>query len=118
MFFDINTCSDTFLHPLPIRWEFPSSGWVKINIDGAASDSPSLVSCVGIFRRSMVEFISGFYAFLDIQTSLVTEFYGVIHVIEEAQKMDLNSLWLECDFASVCVAFTTRTNVPLILRNR
>ena len=32
--------------------------------------------------------------------------------------MDLTSLWLECDSTLVCVAFTARTNVPLILRNR
>ena len=24
-----------YLRPLPVKWEFPSLGWVKINIDGA-----------------------------------------------------------------------------------
>jgi len=37
----------------------------------------------------MEEFISGFFAFLDVQTALVVEFYGIIHVIEQAQKMVL-----------------------------
>jgi len=49
---------------------------------------------------------------------LVIEFYGVIHVIEEAKKMGLTSLWLECDFVLVCAAFTTKTKVHWILRNR
>ena len=43
---------------------------------------------------------------LDIQTALVVEFYGVIHAIKEAQTMSFTCLWLECDFALVCVAFT------------
>jgi len=49
---------------------------------------------------------------------LVAEFYGVIHVMEEAQKMGLTSVWLKCDSALVCDAFTARTNVLWMLRNR
>jgi len=33
--------------------------------------------------------------------------------MEEAQKMGLTNVWLECDSVLVCVAFTVRTNVPL-----
>jgi len=40
----------------------------------------------------MRKFIGGFSAFLDVQTALVAEFYGVIHAIEEAQNMDLTNL--------------------------
>jgi len=40
----------------------------------------------------MREFIGGFSAFFDIQTALVIEFYGVIHVIKEAKKLGLTSL--------------------------
>jgi len=35
-FFGINTRSGNVLSPLPIRWEFFSLGWVKINTDGVA----------------------------------------------------------------------------------
>jgi len=66
----------------------------------------------------MWEFIGDLSAFLDIQTTLLAKFYGVIHVIEEAKKMCLTSLWLECDYVLVCVACTTRIIVPWILRNR
>jgi len=37
--------------------------------------------------------------------------------MEEAQKMGLTNVWLECDFALVCVAFTIKTNVPWMLWN-
>jgi len=79
---------------------------------------PSLVTYIGIFRGSMGEFIGVFSAFLEVQTTMVVEFYGVIHAMEEAQKMGLTNVWLECDYALVCVVFTVRTNVSLILRNR
>jgi len=59
----------------------------------------------------MEEFIGGLSVFLDVHTALVAEFYGVIHVIKQAQKMGLTSLWLDFDSTLVCVAFTARTNV-------
>ena len=36
--------------------------------------------------------------------------------MEETQNMRLINVWWECDFALVCVAFTARTNVHLMLR--
>ena len=66
----------------------------------------------------MGEFIGAFAAFLEVQTALVAEFYGVIYAMEEAQKMGLTNVWLECDSALVCVAFTAGTNVPWMLCNR
>jgi len=64
----------------------------------------------------MWEFIGAFSAFLEVQTALVVEFYGIIQAMEEAQKMGLTNVWLKCDSALVCVAFTARTNVPWMLR--
>jgi len=78
--FGINNRTGKLLRPLHVKWEFPSPGWVKINIDGATQGYFRLATCLGIFRESMRDFISGFYAFLDIQTALVAEFYGVIYV--------------------------------------
>ena len=116
--FGINTCIGKFHRSLPVSWKFPSLGWVKINTDETARGYPSLTTCGGIFRGSMREFIGAFSVFLEVQTTMVVEFYGVIHVLEETQKTGLNNVWLECDYALVCVAFTVRTNVPWMLRNR
>ena len=66
----------------------------------------------------MGEFISVFFsAFLEVQTVMVAEFYEVIHVMEETQKVGLTNAWLECDFVLVCVAFTVMTNVSWMFRN-
>jgi len=85
-------------------------------MDGAARGYPGLATYGGIFCGSMEEFIGAFSGFLEVQTALVAEFYGVIHAMEKTQKMRLTNVWLECD--SVCAAFTSRTNVPWMLRNR
>ena len=79
--FFINTRTGKVLRPLPVRWEFPSPDWVKINTDGAVRDYPGLAACGSIFRGSMREFIGVFSAFLDVQTALIAEFYGVIYML-------------------------------------
>jgi len=101
-FFSINTRTGKVLRPLPIRWKFPSLGWVKINNDGAAKGYSGLATCGGIFHGSMGKFIEASSAFLEVQTVLVAEFYGIIHAMKEAQKM----------------GFTARTNVPWMFRNQ
>jgi len=40
----------------------------------------------------MEEFIGSFSVLLEVQTALVVEFYGVIHAMEEAQKMGLTNV--------------------------
>jgi len=49
-FIGINTHTNKVLRPLPVRWEFPSLGWVKINTDGAARGYLGLATYGGIFR--------------------------------------------------------------------
>jgi len=117
-FFGINTRIGKVLRPLPIRWEFPSPGWVKINTDAASRGYPNLATCGGIFHGSMRKFIGVFSMFLEVQTAMVAEFYGVIHAMEEAQRLGLTNVWLECDSALVCAAFTSKVNVPWMLRNQ
>jgi len=74
-------------------------------------------TCGDICRGSMKEFIGVFFVVLEVQTAMVAEFYGVIHAMEEAQKMKLTNVWLECDSALICVTFTM-TNVSWMFRNR
>jgi len=65
-FFGINTRSGKVLSHIPVRWEFLSPDWVKINTNGSTRGSPGLATCGGIFRRSMRKFIGDFSTFLDV----------------------------------------------------
>ena len=56
-FIGINTRTGKVLRPLPVIWEFPSPGWVKINTNGATRGYSGLASCGYIFLVSMGEFI-------------------------------------------------------------
>jgi len=40
----------------------------------------------------MKEFIGAFFVFLEVQSAMIAEFYGVIHAIKEAQKMGLTNV--------------------------
>jgi len=56
-FFGINTRTGKVLRPLLVRLEFPSPYWVKINTDEAVRGYSGLVTCGGIFRGSIGEFM-------------------------------------------------------------
>jgi len=68
-------------------------------------------------NQEIVQIFCAFSAFLEVHTIIVAEFYGVIHVMKEAQKMGLTNIWLECDSTLVCAVFTPRTNVSCMHRN-
>jgi len=59
----------------------------------------------------MEEFIGAFSTFLEVQTAMAVEFYGVIYVMEETQKMRLTNVWFECDYVLVYAPFIAMTNV-------
>jgi len=100
-FFGINTHIGKVFRPLPVRWEFPLPEWVKINTDEAARGYPAFATCCGIFHGSIGEFIGGFSVYLDVQTTLVAEFYGVLYAMEEVQKMGFTNVWVECDLTLI-----------------
>jgi len=66
----------------------------------------------------MGEFTGALSAYFEVQNALIAEFYEVIHVMEENQKMELTNVWLECDSSLVCASFIVRTSVPWMLRSR
>jgi len=65
-FFGINTHTCKVLRPLPVRWEFPSPDWVKINTNGVVRGYLGLATCGGNFHGRMGEFIGAFSKFLEV----------------------------------------------------
>jgi len=84
-FFCINTRSGNVLRPLPVRCEFPSPDWVKINIDGATMGYPGLATCGDICCGSMRDFIGAFSVFLEVQIAWFLSFME-LHMLRRKHK--------------------------------
>ena len=101
--FGINTCSDKVLRLLLVRWEFLLSGWVKINTDGVARGILVLL-LIEVFFMGVWENVLVFsLRFLKFGLLLLLSF------------MESYMIWRKL---KRCVAFTVKTNVPWMLRNR
>ena len=88
-FIGIKTRSGKVLLPLPIRWEFPSPGWVKINTDGAARGYPGLATCGGIFRGVWENLLVLFQRFLKFKLLWLLSFMELYMLWRKLKKWDL-----------------------------
>jgi len=64
---------------------------LKLTLMGLLGDIMVLLLAEVFFVGVWGEFIGTFSMFLEVQTSLVAEFYEVIHAMKEAQKMGLTN---------------------------
>lgn len=78
-------------------WHPPIIGWLKVNTDGAAQDSPGLAGGGGIFRDHLGKFVACFAAFYDIQHAIYAELLSVILAVELAHAKGWHHLWIESD---------------------
>lgn len=63
---------------IEIQWKSPTVGWIKVNTDGSANGSPSIVGCGGIFL-TYIGFCKGCFAKpLRIIYAFGVELWGVI----------------------------------------
>ena len=108
-FFFINTRSGKVLRPLLVRWEFPLSGWVKINTDGVVRGILVLllveVFSVGVWGSLLVFSL----CFLKFRLLWLLSFMELYMLWRKLNR--LTNVWLKCDSVLVCASFTTRTNV-------
>ena len=104
---------------IPVHWNPPPPGWLKINIDGAAKGSPGHAGCDGIFRTCRGFVKSTFSIYLGIKFVFEAELTGLILAIEIASKLNWNNLWVESDPEYAVYSLKHRShNVPWPLRNR
>ncbi|XP_058776557.1 uncharacterized protein LOC131650867 [Vicia villosa] len=103
---------------IDVLWSPPPVGWIKRNIDGVATGSPSISSCGGIFRDHMGDHIGSFCNFLGEGISELAEYSGVMVAIEKAQDCGWQKLWLESDCIIVVNSFSNSYLVPWIIKSR
>lgn len=88
----------------PVFLSFPSSGLVKINIDGAAAGAPSLATGCGIFWNSR-GFVRGF--FFRGAFAFVAELGIALYAIDLAWQFTWTKLWIESDSSYVVSIFSS-----------
>ena len=63
-----------------------STGWVKVNVDGALAANPGNAGEGGVIRAELGAWRKGFCCNLGTASNIVAEFWGIIHGIELAWK--------------------------------
>ncbi|KAL6191791.1 hypothetical protein ACLB2K_038180 [Fragaria x ananassa] len=68
---------------IPVVWEAPPLGWVKVNTDGSFVDS-TRAGYGGVFRNSMSLFIGGFSYNAMVPSAIDAELLAIIEAINVA----------------------------------
>jgi len=97
------TCAGKVLRPLPVRWEFLSPGWVKINTYGVVRGYLSLVTFGGIFRRSIRGLYVGSLHFLTFRLLWLLSFMKLYICYGESLRI------VYSDYANYTFAFVYYT---------
>ena len=85
----VNTRTGKVHRPLPVRWEFPSPGWVKINIDGATWRYSGRATCGGIFCGSMGNLLELSMRFLKFRMLWLLSFMRLYMLWRKLKRWDL-----------------------------
>lgn len=80
-----------------IGWQPPVSNWCKINTDRAAKGYPTWISCGGILRDSIGEWISGFGANLGVGTVNEAELWALYYGLQLAWNEGQRRVIVEMD---------------------
>ncbi|KAL0000416.1 hypothetical protein SO802_014197 [Lithocarpus litseifolius] len=88
-----------------IRWERPTSGWVKLNTDGSSLGNPGMAGSGGVIRDEEGNWLVGFARNIGITTSFQAELWGL---------RDGLTLCVEHNFSAVEVELDARVVLDVI----
>ncbi|CAL1392167.1 unnamed protein product [Linum trigynum] len=80
-----------------ISWHPPSSGWRKLNIDGASAGNPGTAGAGGVIRDEQGRWIAGFVAKIGEATAVLAELWAFYHGLDLAWRIGCDSLVIETD---------------------
>ncbi|KAK0608113.1 hypothetical protein LWI29_025664 [Acer saccharum] len=100
-----------------VIWSPPAPGWIKVNTDGAASSSPGVGGCGGVFRNCRA-FVKGCFAVpLGQVFAFEAELIAASMAINFAWQNGWHRLWLESDSSYVVQLLSSRSKqVPWRIR--
>ena len=45
---------------IPVSWNPPHEGWIKLNVDGSRDNNSSIITAGGVLRNSLCQWVKGF----------------------------------------------------------
>ena len=85
-----------------IKWEKPSPGWVRLNIDGSALGNPGRAGCGGIIRNDRGDWLGGFSRCIRVTTSFIAELWALCDGLNLCHNMHLQAVDIQIDAKSSC----------------
>jgi len=95
-----------------VSWTPPTSGCIKINVDGSAFGSPSSGTIGIVFRDWHNSFVGAFTHNIGYATALEAEFSAFMYALEKAVDLGYHNIWIECDSFTVAKAFRSDEGIP------
>ena len=86
---------------IQIRWEKPSLGWVRLNIDGSVLGNPGRAGCGGIIQNDRGEWLGGFSRCIGITTSFIAELWALRDGLSLCHNMHLQAIDIQIDAKAV-----------------
>ena len=84
-----------------IRWEKPSQGWWKLNIDGSYCGNTSLAGCGGVVRDDAGRWVIAFSRSIGRTNSFATELWSLREGLLLCNNLNINALEVELDAKSI-----------------
>ena len=87
----------------------PERGWLKLNMDGAASKALGLVGKGGLIRDDIGNWVIGFSRRIGIINSFMVEVWALRDGLMLCNQMNLSDIIVELDAKALVDAFKNRS---------
>jgi hypothetical protein len=84
-------------HSQVVRWQRPSPGWIKLNVDGSAQGNLSPLGGGGICRDNMGKFVFAFSSAFGIAFNINAELRAIHDVLELCVHHGFHQIMAESD---------------------
>ena len=86
---------------VPVAWQKPPAGWMKLNTDGSALGNPGRAGGGGVIRDHLGNWIKGFGHALRTTNSFMAELWALRDGLIMAKELGIPNLIVELDALSV-----------------
>ena len=92
---------------MPVRWEKPSPGWVKLNTDGSSLVNSEIAGSGGLIRNSDGGWIMGFVRKIGTTSSVAAEIWALRDGLSLYVQLRPLAVEIELDAKSVVSVFSS-----------